>query len=243
MAIVAVAMRCEAKPGIRWRNTMRAAACAHYLCRRDVVLLAQRQQLRAHRSRKAGPVEQAEDHGDAEIDDDRRPGDRQYRRQREPQRDRRQRLDDLDQPLAEHVEQAAVISRHAADDDAEHQADADAEQADRQRDARAVDDAAQNVAAEPVGSEQEHRSALGWADEVQAALDQTPELVCCRRWQNQRIGLDLLRVRHVFALQVLHVQLEVEAIHEGRRGIRHCGTDGWTAAARRCGSSFGSRRL
>ena len=42
----------------------------------------------------------------------------------------------------------------------------DADQADGQRDARAVDDAREHVAAEPVGAEQEHLAALGRADEM-----------------------------------------------------------------------------
>ncbi len=49
------------------------------------ILLAQRQEFRAHRAREAGPVEQAEDDGDAEIDQDRAPGHRQGGRQRHPQ--------------------------------------------------------------------------------------------------------------------------------------------------------------
>ena len=68
----------------------------------------------------------------------------------------------------DHVDPAAVIAGDAADDDAEREADRDADQADRQRDARAVDDARQHVAAEPVGAEQEQRAALGRADEVEA---------------------------------------------------------------------------
>ena len=57
------------KPGTRWRPMMRLAAGAHQLGGEHIVLLAQRQQLRAHRARKPRPVEQAEDDGDAEIDE------------------------------------------------------------------------------------------------------------------------------------------------------------------------------
>ena len=42
---------------------------AHQLGGQHVVLLAQREQFRAHGARQAGPVEQPEDHGDAEIDE------------------------------------------------------------------------------------------------------------------------------------------------------------------------------
>ena len=72
---------------------------------------------------------------------------------------------------------AAVIAGEPADDDAEHEADGDAEQADGQRDARAVDDARQHVAAEPVGAEQEELAVLGRADEMDVALEQAPEPV------------------------------------------------------------------
>ena len=72
---------------------------------------------------------------------------------------------------------AAVIAGDAADDDAEGQADGDADQPDGQRDARAVDDPRQQIAAEPVGAEQEQLPALGRADEMQIARDHAPELV------------------------------------------------------------------
>ena len=50
---------------------------AHELGGGAEILLAQRQELRAHGAREAGPVEQAQDQGDAEIDEQRAPAHRQ----------------------------------------------------------------------------------------------------------------------------------------------------------------------
>src|SRR5215472_18489884 len=89
----------------------------------------------------------------------------------------REALDDLDAALDQDVGPAAVIAGDAADHYAERKADDDAEEADCQRDARAVDDARQEVAAEPVGAQQEQRPALRRAHEVHIARDIAPEFV------------------------------------------------------------------
>src|SRR5206468_4232792 len=64
-----------------------------------------------------------------------------------------------------------------ADGDAEHEGDRDADEPHRQRDARAVDDAREEVAPEPVRSPQEQRRIAGWAEDVPAPRDQPPEPV------------------------------------------------------------------
>src|SRR5437667_973974 len=89
----------------------------------------------------------------------------------------REGLDDLDQALDQDIDPAAVIAGDAADDDAEGEADGDADQADGQRDARTVEDAREQVAAEPVGAEQKERALLGRAGEMEIALDEAPEQV------------------------------------------------------------------
>ena len=111
------------------------------------------------------------------------------------------------------VEQAAVIAGEPADDDAEHEADGDADQADGERDARAVDDARQHVAAEPVGAEQEELAALGRADEVEVAFEQPPELVAVAAAE-EADRLHVVRVVGVFALQRVHVELHGAAVDE-----------------------------
>src|SRR4051812_26956806 len=89
----------------------------------------------------------------------------------------RERLDDLDPALDQHVGPAAVIPGNAADHDAENKADRDADQPDRQRDPRAVDDARQEIAAEPVTAEQKHFSPGRRAEQVQVSLDGAPEFI------------------------------------------------------------------
>ena len=155
------------KFGIRWRAMMRereapisSAALTKSSSRSD-------EELGAHRARKARPVEQAEDDRDAEEDEDRAPVRRQRRRKREPERQLGQRAQDLDQALHGSVDEAAEIAGEPAERQPEDEGDDDADEADGQRDARAVDDAREQVAAELVGAEQEQRAVLGRADEME----------------------------------------------------------------------------
>ena len=106
-----------------------------------------------------------------------------------------------------------MIAGEPADDDAEHEADGDAEQADGQRDARAVDDARQHVAAEPVGAEQEQLAALGRADQMEVAFEQAPELVGVAAAEEAHL-LHVVCVVGVFALQRVHVELHRAAVDE-----------------------------
>ena len=67
------------------------------------ILLAQRQEAAAHLAAERGPADQRQDHGDREEDLDRRPVAGQGGGQGEPDRDRRDRLQKLDQALDDHV--------------------------------------------------------------------------------------------------------------------------------------------
>ena len=175
------------------------------------VLLAQRQDLGADRAGEAGPVDQAEDDRDAEVDPQGVPGDRQGGRERHPQGQLGEAPDHLDRALHQAVDPAAVVAREPAQDDAEHEAHGDAEQAHGQRDAGAVDDAREHVAAEAVGAEQEQGAVLGRADEVEVGRYHAPEAVLVARAEEaQRV--DLVRIERVLALQVLEVELEAEAV-------------------------------
>ena len=78
---------------------------------------------------------------------------RQRRREREPQRQLRQRAQDLDHPLDDVVDPAAEIAGDAAEEEPEGERHGDADEPDGERDARAVDDAREQVAPEPVGAE------------------------------------------------------------------------------------------
>src|SRR5438132_526729 len=122
----------------------------------------------------------------------------------------REGLDDLDAALDQDIGPAAVIAGDAADQDAEGEADDDTEQSDGQRDPRAIDDARQQIAAEPVGAEQEQLAALGRAHQVHIAVDPAPEFVWIAVAQ-EADRLVLLRVRCVDPAQIGHVEAVVVA--------------------------------
>src|SRR6266566_1490744 len=126
----------------------------------------------------------------------------------------REGLDDLDAALDQDVGPAAVITGDAADQDAEGEADDDAEQTYGQRDPRAIDDAGQQIAAEPVGAEQKHLTALRRADQVKIAVDHPPELVGIAMAEEAH-RLAAFVVRRVDPAQIGHVEAVVVAIDKG----------------------------
>src|SRR5712671_1986907 len=125
----------------------------------------------------------------------------------------REGLDDLDAALDQDVGPAAVIAGDAADQDAERKADDDADQPDGQRDPRAVDDPRQQVAAEPVGAEQEHLPARRRAGQVHIAVDIAPEFVRVAMTQPAE-RLILCRVGRVHPMQIGHVETVIVAQDE-----------------------------
>ncbi len=86
---------------------------------------------------------------------------------------------------------------------------------DGQRDARAVDHPRHQIAAEPVGAEQEQLPALGRTGKMQVAGKQAPELVAVAVAEKPQ-RLALFRVRRVDPLEPLHVEPIVET--EDERG-------------------------
>ena len=112
------------------------------------------------------------------------------------------------------IEEAAVIAGDAADDDADHVAQRDADQADGERDARAVDEPREHVAPEPVGAEQEHRARppAGRSD-GNRPLNRSQKLYSLAGAE-EADRLRLGAVGRVFPLQRVHVELEVERIDE-----------------------------
>src|SRR3954468_17112902 len=177
------------------------------------VLLAQREQLRAHGAREAWPVEEGEDDGDAEVNQHRAPVHGQRRRERHPQRQLREGAHHLDEALDDVVEPAAVVAGDAAEGQADGEADDDAEEADGERDARAIDDAAEKVAAQAIGAQYIEGPAFGRADEVQAGIEEAPEAILVAQAQEAQ-AVDLAGIVGVVALQVLEVELHVGAVHE-----------------------------
>src|SRR6266481_3486687 len=108
MLSVAEAMRWLMKPGSRWRPMMRPGLA-------PIIWAAA----------AARPVEQGQDEGDAEIDQQRRPGDGQRRRQREPKRQMREALDDLGEALDDHVDPTAVVAGEPAQEQSERERERD----------------------------------------------------------------------------------------------------------------------
>src|SRR5271167_3252156 len=120
----------------------------------------------------------------------------------------RERLHDLDAALDHDVGPAAVIPGDATDDDAERKTDRDADEADGQRDARAVDDAREEVAAEPVGAEQEQLPALRGTSEMKPGRDVAPEQIRVAATEEPE-RLVLVGVRRVDPLQIIHIEAVV----------------------------------
>ncbi len=121
----------------------------------------------------------------------------------------------LDGPLDEDIDYAAVEAGDTAEDDAEDEAERDADQADGERDAGAVDDAGEHVAAELIGAEQKYdgegrgiRTYRGggvenWvadAEEMAAVWPEAPELV------GIAFDPEADRVAHGFVDLELHAQ-------------------------------------
>ena len=154
-----------------------ARAGAHQLRSRREILFPQGEQLGPHGTGQAGPVQQAEDQGNAEIDPQGRPGDRQRGGQRHPQRQHREGPQHFDDSLYDRIDPTAVISGQPADADAEEKADRDADKADGQRYPRTDRQAGEHVASHPVRSEQEQGAAPCGAEQADIHLDQAPEPV------------------------------------------------------------------
>src|SRR5262249_15249125 len=119
----------------------------------------------------------------------------------------------LDQALREVVDPAAVVAGKAADDDAQREAERDPDQADGQRNAGAIDQTRQHVAAKLIGTEEMNGPLLRRAEQVEAGIDQTPEQILVTEAEEPQ-GLRLARVDRVFALERRLVQFEVIGIDE-----------------------------
>src|SRR5713101_3186748 len=89
----------------------------------------------------------------------------------------RKGLDHFDDTLDQHVGPAAVITGDAADQDAEAEADDHTDETDGQRDPRAVNDARQQVAAEPVSAEEKHLPVRRRTEQVEIARDEPPVII------------------------------------------------------------------
>ncbi len=92
-------------------------------------------------------------------------------------------------------------------------ADGHADQADSERDPRAINDARQHIAAEPVGAEQKQLAALRRADQVEIARDEAPVIVLVAV-AKEPDRLVLGWVRRVDPPEIGHVEMVAVAVDE-----------------------------
>ncbi len=115
--------------------------------RLDVLKIPSAQELGAHQPDQRHPGEQQEN---AEQDEEPR---RQHRRYDQQQIKRGDRVPDLDEALEDQIDPAAEIALHAAGRDADDRRDDRQRQAEQHRDAKAIDQPRDHVAALVVGAE------------------------------------------------------------------------------------------
>ena len=150
---------------------------AHELGGGDEVLRAQAQEPAAHDARQSRPADDRQDDRDQQVVLKLRPVPRQRRAQRHPQRQLRNRQQDLDGALHDVVDDASQISGDTADQDPQKEADGHAEQSDGQRDPAAVQDAAVQVAAQTVAAQEVKRHAGAFGSEEMTVQREPEELV------------------------------------------------------------------
>ena len=181
----------------------------------DKVLGAEGEEATAHDAGQAGPADEGKDDGDAEVDAQGRPVGGQRCGQPHPERDGGNGADEFDDALDEIVGCASVEAGDAAEEDAEEEAEEDAEKADRHRDARAVDHAAQEVAPHAVGAEEvDGHLGIGRADQVEVRFPQAPHFV----WftANKKADVDdLLFVDHESPLEGFGIDFDFIAVDIG----------------------------
>ncbi len=97
-------------------------AAADQPSRDDEVLLAEREEPPPHDAGQLGPAEERDDDRDREVDLQDRPLARQRGGEAHPQRDGRDRAEDLDGPLDHGVDDSAVEPGEPAQDHAQHEA-------------------------------------------------------------------------------------------------------------------------
>src|SRR5688572_13808076 len=125
----------------------------------------------------------------------------------------RDRAHHLDHALHDVVDPAAVIAGEPAQDHAQDDRHRDADEADGERDAHAVEDARKHVASQPVRAEQKQRPALRRAHQMQVAGNDAPPVVFVAAAEESDLQR-LLRILGKDAFQGLHVELVVERIDE-----------------------------
>ena len=154
----------------------------------------------------------------------------QGRREGEPKRQFGQGSQDLDQALDDVIDPTAEIARQSAEEQSERERDRNSHNADGERNPRSVDDAREEIAAQPVGAEEEHRAVLGRAEQMHVSWHQSPEVVTIATAQEPH-RLRRRRIGGVDATEALDVEGELVRIDEGTHqpalvhqvhGLRRC---------------------
>ena len=147
------------------------------LGRRHVVALPHRQHEPADDARKAGPADERQNRDDAEVDLVARQIHRKHRAKRDDQIERRDAEQQLGHPHDRGIDEAAEVAGDPAEQQPERERNRDADQADRQRDLRAVEQARQHVAPERIAAEQEHAARRIDAEEMDVRREKAQQLV------------------------------------------------------------------
>ncbi len=152
--------------------------------RQRVVFLPQGKQATAHHPRQPDPVQQRQNQRDGEIHVKRRPFLGHDCRQGHPQRQLRNGPQELDHALDDVVDHAAEVAGHAAQQRSQEEGQGHADQADGQRNARAVHRARKDVPRQRIQAEDPDADAG-----PVAGLPQTEESVPHFHQSRQAIGL------------------------------------------------------
>ena len=146
-------------------------AATEELGRHHEIFLLERDESSADDPGELGPADERNDDRDREVHLHDAPIGGKGSGQSHPQRYGRNRSQDLDDALDDRIDRAAEIARYASEDDAQHQAQGHADQADGHRRPGCVHEPGPEVASMRVRSHQEQRLAgLGAFDGDQMAI-------------------------------------------------------------------------
>src|SRR6266568_2482117 len=207
-------------------------AATDELGRHDEILLLEGDESPPDDPGELGPADQRYDDRDGEVNLHNAPIGGKRSGQAHPEGNRRNRAQDLDDPLDDRIDRPAEIAGYAAQDDAQHQTQGHADQAYRHRRSRRVHEARPEVASVRVRSHQEQRLArLGAFDgnQVTVGRDEAQQLIRLSmaeeldRYLGARVGnVDPLEREGIArSFQRVHVRPEASLVGPVNRLRRH----------------------
>src|SRR5690606_18305292 len=177
------------------------------------VLFAQCEHFSSDLTSQSSPADQRENNSDAKINLDGGPVIGQGGRQRHPKGNGGKGLDDLNQALNGEVGPAAKISGDRSRDQADQKAERNADEPDRQGNARPVEDSGKQVPSDRVCSEEKQRPFSFDAQQVAVCFKKTPEAVrLAAHEQFQRCGV--VPVFKIIFSAGLRMTLALERVNE-----------------------------